>query len=121
MRLFIKMLITGILCYFIQPHIGWWGALVIPFAVSFLIKSSAWNAFFAGFLGVGLTWLFVAWQIDHNSQSLLTGKMARLFQLNDPVYMLIITFVVGAVVGAVGSLTGHNLIKLFEKKKSGYY
>lgn len=121
MRFFIKLILTGLLCYFILPHTPWWMLAVIAFVVSLFIKSTAWGSFFSGFLGVGIIWLWSAWMIDHDTHSILTTKIATLFTLNNPIYLIGITSLLGGIVGAFASLTGHNLIKLFEKKRSGYY
>jgi ABC-type antimicrobial peptide transport system permease subunit len=98
-------LIAALLQYFLP----WWTMAVGAFAVGFLFAESGWRSFLAGLLGVGLLWLVVAFVIDVQTQSILTDKVARLFPTRSAWLLLILTSLIGGLVGGFASLTGSIL------------
>jgi hypothetical protein len=121
MRFFIKVIIIAMMVYFGGPHFGWWWIAVSAFVGGAIIKSSGVQSFFAGAFGVGLIWLWMTLKIDIATESILTQKMADMFPFGHVGFIIGITVLVGGLVGAISSWTGHNFRKLFERQKRGYY
>jgi hypothetical protein len=121
MKFIFKVIIISALIYFAGPHLGWWWIAVAAFIGGALIKTPGIQSFFAGAFGVGLVWLWMVLKIDISTGSILTGKMAQLFNLGHKGLIIGLTVLVGSLVGALSSWTGHNFRKLFEGRKRGYY
>jgi len=68
----------------------------------YIFHNGGMASFAAGFLGAGLLWLLAAYYMDYTTQSILTDKVNRLFPLN----VLVMTSVVGGLVGGFAALTG---------------
>lgn len=117
MKLIVKVMLTAALAYLAGMYLPWWGVMVVAAVVSLIIPTSGFSAFVSGFIGVGLLWMVLAWKIDIESQGVLSGKVASLFGLSDPIYLVIASGVVGAVAGGFGSVTGNSFRQIFMKKK----
>jgi hypothetical protein len=98
-------LIAALLQYFLP----WWTIAIGAFAVGFLFAESGWRSFLAGLLGIGLLWFAVAFFIDMQTQSILTDKVARLFPTKTVPLLLLLTSLIGGLVGGFASLTGSIL------------
>jgi hypothetical protein len=122
MKFFAKFIFIGILTYLFERFLPWWSIALAAFLGGMIFKTRSLNAFLSGALGVGLVWLWVAWRIDYQTDSILTLKIARLFQLENKNLLIAITVLLGSLVGACAAWTGHNFRNLFEKKpREGYY
>jgi len=98
-------IITGFaLCMAGQTFLPWWWIFApLTFLVSFVINyNSAWKAFFAGLLIVFITWMAAYLIKDFANDSIMSGKMARLFNVKNS-YTLF--FIVAGVMGIIGGLT----------------
>ena len=122
MKFLIKFISIALLTVLFEQFLPWWSIALAAFLGGLVIKSRGINAFLAGALGVGLVWLWVAWRIDYQTESILTAKMAGLFQMENKNMMIALTVMIGSIVGAFSAWTGHNFRSLFEKgKREGYY
>lgn len=122
MKFLLKVIIIAALSYLFEQVLPWWSIGIAAFLGGYALKSRGINAFLAGALGVGLLWLWMSFRIDYASSSILTTKMAEIFQLPNKNLLIAITALVGSVIGAFSAWTGHNLRSLFEKpKRRGYY
>jgi hypothetical protein len=122
MKFLIKFILIALLTVLFEQFLPWWSIALAAFLGGLIIKTKGINAFLAGALGVGLVWIWVAWRIDFRTDSILTAKMAGLFQMENKNLMIALTVLIGSVVGAFSAWTGHNFRSLFEKKKrEGYY
>jgi hypothetical protein len=88
----------------------WWGIALIAFFVALIIPQRPWKAFFAGFLGVFILWLALAWWIDMKNNGVLSQRMAEVIPLGGSRLLLIlVTGFVGGVVASVAALSGSFL------------
>jgi hypothetical protein len=102
MKFIIQLVATIIVCFLLQTFLPWWSMAIGAFAVAYLVGNKSLISFFAGLLGVGILWLTVAMLIDYDTHSILTDKINKLLPLN----ALLLTTLVGGVVGGLSSLTG---------------
>ena len=122
MKYTLKIIVIAIIVYFGGPYFGWWWIAVAAFLGGAMIKTSGIQSFFAGAFGVGLIWLWMVLKIDISTSSILTSKMAELFNLGHSGFIIGITVLIGSLVGALSCWTGHNFRKLLESRRSrGYY
>ena len=117
MKILFKIILTVALAYLLQYFFPWWTAVLAAFIIALLIKSSLINDFLSGFLGVGLLWGVMAWVIDMQTNSMLTSKIAMLFSLDNPTYLILITGLVGGIAGGLGALSGNQIQGFFTKEK----
>lgn len=117
MKLIIRIIVIGGLTYFLSAIGPWWLAMAFAFAVCFISPSSGLNAFIAGFLGVGLTWMGHAWNLDVLNDSSFSVKIAEIMQLNDPIYLVLAAGAIGGIAGGFSALSGTFFRQLFLKTK----
>ncbi len=117
MKLAIRLLLIGSLTYLLSFYTPWWTIFIITFLVSFFIHGSSLNVFISGFLGVGIVWIGVAWYLDFKSNHEFSDKIVQLFPIEESIYLVVISGLIGALCGGFGSLTGNSFKLLFVKKK----
>jgi hypothetical protein len=114
MKFIFKFFLITLLCFLLQNIFPWWISVIIAFIVNMIFESKTKSAFLTGFLGVGLLWGAMAWNIDYDTHSILSDKIAQLFTVNSPLYIIIITALIGALSGGLGALCGITFRKLFQ-------
>ena len=120
MKFLFKTILILLFSYLGQLLFPFWSIAIIALVISLFVKSKGFSSFFAGFLAVFLLWFSTAFIIDASTQSILTDKVASIFQVSG-IVLMIITGVIGGLVGGFGSLTGSLLnTTFFETKRSGY-
>ena len=117
MKLIIRIIAIGALTYFLSPLGAWWFSMIIAFAVCTLSPSSGLNAFIAGFLGVGLTWMGHAWSLDVQNASVFSEKIGTIMRLEDTILLVLITGAIGGIAGGFSSLSGSTFRQMFLKQK----
>jgi len=103
--------------YVSQYGFPWWGVMISSALATILIFNKGLSSFFAGFIGLGTLWFYLAYSIDTANQSLLSSKVAALFGLSTGMQMVLITALLGAIIGGVSALTGSYFIAIFKKTK----
>ncbi|MEM6735810.1 MAG: hypothetical protein AAGC64_03420 [Bacteroidota bacterium] len=117
MKLIIRIIAIGVLTYFLSSLSAWWISMVISFFVCFTFPSSGLNAFIAGFLGVGLTWMGYSWILDTQNELVFSSKIAAIMQVGDPLILVLAAGIIGGFVSGFSALTGTCFRKLFTKPK----
>lgn len=84
----------------------WWSFALWIFAVSYFYGLKPWVSFLSGFISAGLVWGGYSFWIDVQNDSLLSGKMAKLMGVGNGIYLIILTTIVGGLVGGFSALTG---------------
>ena len=98
-------LVIFILGNFSHAGLPWWCLAPIAAIVGWFIPRGGWGAFFGGFLGGFLLWLFAAWISDNSNGGMLSTKVGQVFTLQGW-QLLLVTGLLGALVGAFSALTG---------------
>lgn len=118
MKVIFKMLILVVLAYMGLMIMPWWIIVLTTFAISAAIPTNDFGAFLAGFLGIGLLWLVMAWKIDIETSSVLSSKVATIIPVGgDTTILVILSGSIGGVAGGFSSLSGNLFRKIFMKKK----
>ena len=95
----------------------WWSVAIVAFAIGFCNPVNGWKTFGFGFAGVGLLWFTVAGYLHYRSNGVLTIKVAQLIHLPAFPSILILTTILGGLVGGMSATTGCQLrLLLFGKQ-----
>ncbi|WP_026463324.1 hypothetical protein [Adhaeribacter aquaticus] len=103
MRLFLLITIVGFL---LQLFLPWWILAVVSFVLAFLLARKISHAFVAGFNGIALGWLAMALFQHIRNDGILTTRVATLFTLPHPFLLVLVTVILGGLVGGIAALAG---------------
>lgn len=116
MKFVLHVITILVVCFVLQYFLPWWTMAIGAAALGYAVDHGGIRSFLAGFIGVGLLWFLMAFYIDYTSHSILTEKVGKILPLNP----LILTPVIGGLVGALASLTG-ALLRPGKKSRVDYY
>jgi hypothetical protein len=98
-----------VLTWFLNLFLPWWSALLPAIVIGVWLIDGAMKAFFTGLTGGGLAWLIQALYVHIANDGILTGRIAETMQVGSPVLVLLITFLIGGIIGGAGTLFGYRL------------
>ncbi|WP_207433437.1 hypothetical protein [Sabulibacter ruber] len=108
--LFLLILLLSLLAQFFLP---WWSIAVVCFGVAFLRATRGGQAFLAGFLAIGVTWLGAALFWHLVTDGLLSTRVATMLTINSPWLLMAATVLVAGVVGGISALSGFYVRRVF--------
>lgn len=122
MKFILKVILIAGLSYLSELFLPWWSVVICAFLIGVIIPTKGFNDFLSGFLGVGLLWLFFAFMIDFDTDSILTSQIAPLLNLNNALVVIAVTGLLGGIVGGLATLSGSQLRRIFlpDPPKPGY-
>ncbi|MFT5167636.1 MAG: hypothetical protein ACI8P3_002874 [Saprospiraceae bacterium] len=106
----IAIILLGYICHIFLP---WWSIVVVAFIVGIFTKDSGIRAFAIGFLGVALLWGIYAAFINSQNDSILANRMGELLGGMGAGSLVLVTALIGGLVGGLGALTGNLGRKIF--------
>jgi hypothetical protein len=110
MKFLVAIILTALLAFISGLFLPWWGIAIAALLVAVVVNQSAGKAFLSGFLGVLLLWEGLAWWINMNNQGVLAKKIALVLPLSgNPVYLILVTGVVGGLVAGFAAMSGSFL------------
>ena len=113
MKFTVSIILIAVLSFALGLYLPWWSVAIAAFAVTALIHQRAGISFMAGFIAVFLLWFLMATVIDIRNQHILARKLAFLLPLGGNTFLLLlITALVGGIVGGSSALTGSYLRRL---------
>ena len=118
MKFIAKIFLISISCYFLPLYLPWWIISVGAGVVCFLIRGSNFNSFNGGFIAGGLVCFYLSFTIDHITHSILSTKIAILLNLNESIWLIYASTLIGALVTGFGALTGGLLRSIFSSKNT---
>ncbi|RDC65008.1 hypothetical protein [Adhaeribacter pallidiroseus] len=107
------LLLTLIIAFALQFFLPWWIVAPVSFGLAAWRGRNGWAAFGTGFLGIGLGWLLLSAFIHFRTAGILTNKVGQLFSLPNPTLLLLITALIGGVVGGFSAWAGYCCRRLF--------
>lgn len=108
----------GLILTLFVPY--FWSTVIIAFVIGFAFKIDGWKSFIAGFLGMLGLWAGYALFLDVANEAILSEKVAQLFQLSNANLLIVITGLIGGLLGGFGALTGRYLREIFMPQKKRY-
>lgn len=107
--LFLLLLLMQIL----SPY--WWWIVVLPFVYGALFLGSGWLGFRTGMLGAGLLWLLAALLLWSTRSRIIAQRVASLLRVGSPLFLVLITGFLAAVVGGIAGTAGVMMRKVFPR------
>ncbi|MCC5942694.1 MAG: hypothetical protein JJU37_14225 [Balneolaceae bacterium] len=112
MRAFLAILILSWVGTLFLP---WWILFIPAFFFGVWMIENGFAAFTIGFTGAGFAWFLQALYIHIANGAIVTTRIAEMMGVGSPWLILVLTFLVGGLPGAIGALTGY-LLKINLKK-----
>jgi hypothetical protein len=104
MMLFLLIFILSLVA---QVFLPWWIIALLAFGLAFWKGLSARNSFVAGFVGIALGWLGYSLLIHVQNAGILTERIAHVLPLHNAVLLILITVIIGGLVGGMAALAGY--------------
>lgn len=104
MRFLLATLIIALFTLAITWWMPWWSLAIIAALTCFALRPRP--AFWAGFLGIFLLWLTAGLVADAPNEHILSTRMAGVFKLPHWSLFLLVSAVVGGLVGGFAAWTG---------------
>jgi len=116
MKLLIKIILIALLALLLEMFMPWWSIAIAAFAVELAMGQPKGKAFLAGFLGIFILWFTNAFVIDMQNEHILASKVANILPVGGSVIVLIlVTAVIGGLVGGLAAATGRELKRAVAK------
>ena len=116
MKFIVALILTALLAFAEGLFFPWWSIAIASFIVAIFIHQKPWKAFVAAFLALFLLWAGLAFFIDVQNDHLLSAKVASILPLGGSgILLIVITAVVGGLVGGMGALTGSLGRRLYKE------
>lgn len=116
MRFVVQLLFISIAGFLLELFLPWWSIAIAAFLGGLMVTSNA--NFGAGFIGIAALWSIKALLIDFAAATLLSEKVAAIFQLPNKVVLIMIMCLLGGFVGGFAALSGSLLKK---RRRLRYY
>jgi hypothetical protein len=118
MKFGISILLTFIVSFAAGFYLPFWSAGLVAFLVSVFIYQKPAMAYLTGFAGIFVLWGVLALWIDTQNDSILAQRIATLFPLGgNSILLILITAIVGAIIGGLSALSGSFLRRYYDEKK----
>jgi hypothetical protein len=85
----------------------WWIIALVSFGLAFWKALNAQNAFIAGFAGIALGWLGYSVFIHLRTEGILTERIANVLPLHNSFLLILVTVLMGGLVGGMAALAGY--------------
>ena len=108
--LFIIILILSLIAGFITP---WWAVAIIAFVAALYAGKKPAQAFWSGFAAVFVVWTVLALVKSVPNHHILAARVAVLFHLPHWSLLLLITALIGGLVGGLSALSGFLVRRVF--------
>lgn len=118
MKFLIQVILTVLLSYVAEHFLPWWTIGICAAIVAMGLNLNKITAFWGGFTSISLLWMIVAALIDVHTNSVLSSKIAPLLGFQSSTLLVLLTGLVGGVVGGLGALSGQQLRTLLTQKES---
>lgn len=106
------IILTFILGYFFD----WWTVAIAGFIGGFFFGTASGETFAKGTVGVSILWLLMVLYYHFSTQGILSNKIAQILPVGGNVGILIIvTVLIGGLVGGCGAVSGFLSKNLFRK------
>lgn len=112
MRFLLATLLIALFSFIAGMFFPWWSLAVIAFLVALLFPQTLGRNFLSGFLGIFILWGLLSLWIDSANNNILSHKIAQLLPLGgSSVLLILVTALIGALVGGFAAMSGGSLRK----------
>ncbi|WP_031529026.1 hypothetical protein [Dyadobacter crusticola] len=107
---FLFILIVTAILQFFAP---WWVVAIVPFAVHLWWPTAAFKSFWISFLAICVLWVGYGYYFHLISNGAISDRIAQIFFLPDGLLLLLVSGVIGGLVGGFGGLSGSLIRDIF--------
>jgi hypothetical protein len=93
----------------------WWVGAIIAFVAAIIAGKTPGRSFLSGFLAIALAWMLLALFKSIPNDHILAGRVAAMVQLPGWIWVLIVTCLIGGLVGGFSALSGLFIKHAFQK------
>ena len=93
----------------------WWIFILIVVGCGYFLPTEKSNSFVIGFMAIFILWLGYAFFIDLQNDHILSHRIIILFHLPNSFSLIVITSILGGIIGGLASWSGYNLKMAFHK------
>jgi len=112
MKFITSLILMALLSFAACLYFPWWSIAVVCLIVSALIPQKPGMAFLCGFVALFILWAGLSFWISNNNEHVLAHKISMvILKKDDPNMLILVTGLIGAVVGGFAALTGSLLRK----------
>ena len=116
-KFIVSLLLMALLSFTLCLYMPWWSIAIVAFAVSAIINQKPYLSFITGFLSLLLLWGGLAWYISAQNDDLLAHRISPLIlNRDDPMFLIIITALIGGLTAACAALSRSLLRSTLEKR-----
>jgi len=105
----------------VELWLGPWAIAVCAAIISFSIRTNGATSFLGGFVALSLLWMSKATFIDVATHSVISSKIIPLLGFQHPIMLILLTGLIGGILGGFGSLIGQQLYRLLQKNQGDVY
>lgn len=118
MQFLIQVLLTGGCSYILQQFFTAWVVMPAAMMVSLVMSNSSFfSKFLGGFAAISLLWMGYATIIDISTNAILSTKLAAWLGMNNVGILILVTGLVGGLLGGLGAASGQCIRNLFFTKQ----
>jgi hypothetical protein len=121
MKFLLFTLLSALVVVFLNIVAPYWMVMIAVTALAALIRPTVWGGFLGGGLGMGLVWLGQTLYISAVTSSSLPDKMGALMGLGSGLSLMLLTAVLGFILGGCSGLLGVKFRNLIQKKPTDVY
>ena len=89
-----------------QSMLPWWSIVFVAGFAGALFEKHGFKSFLMGFFGVLLLWGIYAFIINSGNEGILANRMGQLFEGLSGGTMILVSGIIGGLVGGLGAMTG---------------
>jgi len=108
----ILAILIAITTWLLSLFLPWWSVAIPGLLLGAILGRTGVTSFLWGFAGIGGLWLVQSLYIHIANGGILTSRIADLFSLPSPILVIILTVLIGGLMGGFASLTGYLFRKV---------
>ncbi len=112
-----KWIIVSIIAIVLQQFMPWWSIAIAGFIFGYLIEQSLKMSFWMGFIGIFFLWGGIALYVHIVNDGILSGRLAVLTGLPHGLLMVLVTALLGGIIGGLASISGRYLRQIINWPK----
>lgn len=108
-------LVIFLVTFIFQLFSTWWSLALIAFIAAYFYGKGNRHSFISGFFAIGILWTALALFQSLPNDNVLASRVATLFQLPNWSLLLLVTAMLGALVGGLAAWSGYLVRKVFSE------
>lgn len=100
------------LFWIVSLFLPWWTLLIPAVVLGATLFNHSLSAFLVGFISLFAAWSVQVLYIDIANESILSGRMADMLGIGQSWWVILITALIGGLIGGMGTLLGCQIRRL---------